>query len=217
MQKIRNYNHGSWCEPLSGRWLDNVDPATGKVYSILPDSGTEDIDRAVDSAQKAFAAWSMLATEERSRFLHRIADDISRRKEEFAAAESKDQGKTLTQAIEKSGKRAVLLASNSLSHRHFTKEPALPEDMSFEHIYHHGQYQWDMKVLRLMREGRCQELLDIMPEFFDMTMAEAKAGALTWMLAAFKIPDYPATVHAYGTVIGTGNAVVEWDAESRVQ
>ncbi|MGE4159129.1 MAG: tRNA U-34 5-methylaminomethyl-2-thiouridine biosynthesis protein [Planctomycetota bacterium] len=120
-------------------------------------------------------------------------------------------GEATRRAVEKSGKRAVMLASNSLSHRHFTEEPDIPEDMSHEHIYHHGQYLWDMRVLKLMKEGRCQELLDILPEFIDMTMAEVKAGALAWMLSGLGIPDYPAEVHAYGTVIGTGNAVVEWD------
>lgn len=124
-------------------------------------------------------------------------------------------GEATRKAIEKSGKRAVLLASNSLSHRHFTKEPKIPEDMSHEHIYHHGQYLWDMKVLELMKKGQCKELIAIMPEFFDMAAAEIKAGALTWMLSAMGVPDYPATVHAYGSVIGTGNAIVEWDHETR--
>lgn len=124
-------------------------------------------------------------------------------------------GEATREAIEASGKRAVLLASNSLSHRHFTKEPEIPEDMSFEHVYHHGQYLWDMHVIRLMREGRAKELLAVMPEFFDMASAEVKAGALTWMLSALGVPNYPATVHGYGNVIGTGNAVVEWNAETQ--
>lgn len=116
-------------------------------------------------------------------------------------------------AIERSGRKAVLLASNSLSHRHFTSEPEIPEDMSFEHIYHHGQYLWDMEILKMMREGRSRELIDCLPEFMDMAAAEVKAGALAWMLSALDFPTYPAEVHAYGTVIGTGNAVVEWDHE----
>lgn len=124
-------------------------------------------------------------------------------------------GKATANAIEKSGKKAVLLASNSLSHRHFTSEPEIPEDMSYEHVDSHGQYLWDMKVLELMREGRCQELLDILPEFIDMSVAEVKSGGLTWMLSAMGIPSYPAEVHGYGNVIGTGNAVVEWNHETQ--
>lgn len=123
-------------------------------------------------------------------------------------------GRATRNAIEKSGKRAVLLASNSLSHRHYTSEPEIPEDMSREHIYHHGQYLWDMEVLNLMKEGKSQQLLDCLPEFFDMALAEVKAGALTWMLHAMNVPDYPAKVYSYGSVIGTGNAVVEWDPEN---
>jgi 2-aminophenol/2-amino-5-chlorophenol 1,6-dioxygenase subunit beta len=124
-------------------------------------------------------------------------------------------GQATKKAIEKSGKRAVLLASNSMSHRHFTKEPEIPEDMSFEHVYHHGQYLWDMQILKLMRQGKGKELLAVLPEFIDMASAEVKAGALAWMLSALDVPDYPAIVHGYGTVIGTGNAVVEWNALTR--
>ncbi|WP_141732570.1 tRNA U-34 5-methylaminomethyl-2-thiouridine biosynthesis protein [Oligoflexus tunisiensis] len=122
-----------------------------------------------------------------------------------------DVGHATRRAVEASGKRCVLLASNSLSHRHFVHEPDIPEDMSFERIHHHGQYLWDMKILEMMRRGQCRELLDIMPEFNEMATAETKAGALTWMLEALQVPTYPAIVHGYGTVIGTGNAVVEWN------
>jgi len=105
----------------------------------------------------------------------------------------------------------VLLASCSLSHRHFTEEPPLPEDMSYEHIYNHAQYQWDMHMLGLMRRGDARAVLDELPDFIDHAVSEVNAGCLTWMLGALGVPSYPATVHGYGTVIGTGNAVVEWD------
>ncbi len=121
---------------------------------------------------------------------------------------------TLTRdAVKSMGKRCVAVASCSLSHRHFTHEPEIPEDMSYERIHHHGQYLWDMKILELMRRGKSQELLDIMPEFNEMATAETKAGSLSWLLAALEVPTYPAKVHGYGTVIGTGNAVVEWNPQ----
>ncbi|MEQ1878718.1 MAG: tRNA U-34 5-methylaminomethyl-2-thiouridine biosynthesis protein [Bdellovibrionia bacterium] len=119
-------------------------------------------------------------------------------------------GEATKRAIEKSGKRALLLASCSLSHRHFTEEPELPEDMSFEHTYHHGQYIWDMRVLEMMRKGRTRDLMDVVPDYIDQTVSEVKAGCLTWMLSALKFPEYPGVVHAYGSVIGTGNAIVSW-------
>ena len=123
-------------------------------------------------------------------------------------------GKATRTAVEASGKRALLLSSNSLSHRHFTEEPEVPEDMSQEHITNHNQYLWDMKMIELMRAGKTRELVDIMPDFTEQTVAETDAGSLTWLMAALDFPTYGGEVHAYGTVIGTGNAIIGWDPTS---
>ena len=123
-------------------------------------------------------------------------------------------GKATRKAVEASGKRALLLSSNSLSHRHFTEEPEVPEDMSQEHITNHNQYLWDMKMIELMRAGKTRELVDIMPGFTEQTVAETDAGSLTWLMAALDFPTYGGEVHAYGTVIGTGNAIIGWDPAS---
>jgi 2-aminophenol/2-amino-5-chlorophenol 1,6-dioxygenase beta subunit len=120
-------------------------------------------------------------------------------------------GRATRRAIERSGKRAVCLASCSLSHRHFVTEPEVPEDMRYEHIYHKGQELWDQHMLGLMSEGKTQQMLDEMPDFIEQTMAETRDGSLTWLMGVLGVPDYPAKVHAYGSVIGTGNAIVEWD------
>ena len=119
-------------------------------------------------------------------------------------------GEATREAIKKSGKRVLLVASHSLSHRHFTTETALPEDMSKEHISNHNQYLWDMKVIELMRQGKTRELFYLIPDFVEHAVAEADSGALTWLLSALSFPEFPATLHGYGTVIGTGNAIVEW-------
>ncbi|MEQ1571416.1 MAG: tRNA U-34 5-methylaminomethyl-2-thiouridine biosynthesis protein [Myxococcota bacterium] len=117
-------------------------------------------------------------------------------------------------AIEASGKRVVLLASESLSHRHFVSESAIPEDMSREHVTNHHQYLWDMRLIRMLREGRTREVVDIMPEFTEHAVSESDSGALTWLLAALGFPTRPAELYAYGTVIGTGNAVMGWNMEA---
>lgn len=119
-------------------------------------------------------------------------------------------GEATRNAISKCGKRVLLLASCSLSHRHFTEEPEIPEDMSKEHIYHHGQYLWDMQILKLFREGRSKEAFDIMPDYIDQTVSENKFGCISWLLSSLDFPEYSAKVHAYGSVIGTGNAIVSW-------
>lgn len=95
MFKIKNYINGQWCDPSEDRYLDNYEPASGKVYSLIPQSGPKDIDLAVQAARKAFPIWSSLKNTERSAWLQKISDRINEKLEELAAAESKDNGKPL--------------------------------------------------------------------------------------------------------------------------
>ncbi|PCJ51807.1 MAG: tRNA U-34 5-methylaminomethyl-2-thiouridine biosynthesis protein [Planctomycetota bacterium] len=120
-------------------------------------------------------------------------------------------GAATKRAVEKTGRKALLLASCSLSHRHFTDEPSDPEDPSFEHIYNENQSKWDQHVMSLMQSGQAARLLEEMPDFISQANAEVRDGSLTWLLGAMEVPNLPAKIHAYGTVIGTGNAIVEWD------
>jgi len=84
--------------PLSGAYIDNTDPATGQVYSRIPDSNQDDINAAVASAQAAFPAWSATPPADRSRILLRIADLIDENLDRLATAESVDSGKPVSLA-----------------------------------------------------------------------------------------------------------------------
>ena len=109
MQKsqIKNFIDGKFVEPKSGKYLDNIEPATGKPYSQVADSGKEDVDLAVAAAEKAFPDWSKKPAAERSKILLRIADLIERDLEKFARAESIDAGKPITLARSLDIPRAV--------------------------------------------------------------------------------------------------------------
>src|SRR6266705_2724112 len=80
------------------RYLDNIEPATGRPYSQVADSGGEDVEAAVAAAENAFVDWSKKSAVERSRVLLRIADLIERDLEKLARAESIDTGKPLSLA-----------------------------------------------------------------------------------------------------------------------
>jgi 2-aminophenol/2-amino-5-chlorophenol 1,6-dioxygenase beta subunit len=122
-------------------------------------------------------------------------------------------GKATRRAIEKTGRRAVLLASNTLCHWHFHQEPLIPEDMSQEHPQTFDGYKWDMRMIELMRQGNTHEVFRLLPQFIQEAFAEVKSGAFTWMYAAMGYPNIPAELHGYGNVIGTGNAVMEWNLD----
>ena len=107
MEKLRNFINGAYCAPLIGQYIDNYEPATGHVYSLIPNSGEADVQLAVDAAEKAFPVWSTMSAEKRSAILVRVAEGIERRMDEFVAAESKDNGKPLTLAAHVDIPRAV--------------------------------------------------------------------------------------------------------------
>ncbi len=96
MEKILNYIGGELTPPLDGAYLDNVNPATGKVYSQVPDSKAADVKRAVDAAKKAFPAWSALSASERAKYLSKISDLITKNLEPLALAETIDNGKPIS-------------------------------------------------------------------------------------------------------------------------
>lgn len=95
MKKILNFINGEYVESVQGLFLDNYEPATGIVYSQIADSGSADIELAVQAASAAFTLWSKTSPEDRCAIMLRIADGIERRLEEFALAETIDQGKPL--------------------------------------------------------------------------------------------------------------------------
>lgn len=93
MMYVWNYIDGTLKEASAGGWFPVNEPATGEVYAMAPDSRTADIDAAVAAALSAFPEWSSSTAAERSRLMHRIADLMQARLEDFAQAESRDTGK----------------------------------------------------------------------------------------------------------------------------
>jgi aminomuconate-semialdehyde/2-hydroxymuconate-6-semialdehyde dehydrogenase len=100
VEKIANYIDGQLVEPTSKNYLENVNPATGKVYSLIPDSTDQDIELAYQAAAAAFPAWSTTSVNDRSAVLSRIADLINLNLQELALAESIDNGKPVSLATQ---------------------------------------------------------------------------------------------------------------------
>jgi aminomuconate-semialdehyde/2-hydroxymuconate-6-semialdehyde dehydrogenase len=95
---LANYIDGALAAPSAGRYLDVLEPATGRPLARAPASGPEDIAQAVTAAKRAFPAWAALPAGDRSRILLRIADLIDARLPELARAESSDTGKPVALA-----------------------------------------------------------------------------------------------------------------------
>ncbi|NKX55871.1 aldehyde dehydrogenase family protein [Arthrobacter mobilis] len=91
---------GERTEARTGQWRDVRNPAVREqTIARVPSAGTEDVERAVTAARRAFPAWRSLHFTERARALAKIADDIEARAEDFARLTALDTGNALrTQA-----------------------------------------------------------------------------------------------------------------------
>jgi aminomuconate-semialdehyde/2-hydroxymuconate-6-semialdehyde dehydrogenase len=107
MLKIENYIGGQLIKPVSDAYLDNYNPATGEVYSLIPDSDETDVASAVEAAKKAFPIWSKMSAEQRHDALMKIVSLIERDSDKLAAAESIDNGKPISLAKRVDIPRAV--------------------------------------------------------------------------------------------------------------
>ncbi|MGQ0595127.1 MAG: aldehyde dehydrogenase [Gammaproteobacteria bacterium] len=95
MITIGNYIDGKLLAPAAGRYLDDIEPATGRRYALVPESDVVALEAAVAAARGAFPGWARQTVEERSRLLLCIAEGIEREAEALARAESIDTGKPI--------------------------------------------------------------------------------------------------------------------------
>ena len=94
-----NYIGGTWVEPASGQYFDNITPVTGKVFCEIARSNAQDIERALDAAHAAKTAWGHSSVAERSNILNRIAQRMEDNLQLLAEAETWDNGKPIRETM----------------------------------------------------------------------------------------------------------------------
>ena len=107
MIRLTQHIAGRATPPVSGRWLDVFEPATGRLLAECPAGDAADVDAAVAAARRAHPDWAGLPASGRARWLQRLADALESRAEDFALAESRDGGKPLALARDVEIPRAV--------------------------------------------------------------------------------------------------------------
>lgn len=99
MKEIKHYINGQYVGSTSGNLFDNVNPANGQVISKVHEAGREEVDAAVQAAKAALRGpWGKMTLEERTQILHKVADGINDRFDEFLEAECLDTGKPKSMA-----------------------------------------------------------------------------------------------------------------------
>ncbi len=106
LQELRNYVDGEFV--ATGRTFPNISPVDGSVLAHVHEADAALVDRAVQSARRAMEGpWGKSSPEERARLLHRVADIIESRHDEFVVAEVADTGRPVEQAKSLDVYRAV--------------------------------------------------------------------------------------------------------------
>jgi len=107
---IANYVGGKLLAPAAGRYLDDIEPATGRPYALVPESDAVDdavdLEAAVAATRGAFPRWAKQTVAERSQLLLRIAEGIEGEAEALARAESIDTGPSRSASRARSISRA---------------------------------------------------------------------------------------------------------------
>ena len=94
MKELKMYINGKFVESRSGEWIDVLNPSTEEVTSRQPAGTVEDVQEAVDAAEKAQKTWAKVPAAERAVYLQKIADGIRAEFAKFQATMVREQGKT---------------------------------------------------------------------------------------------------------------------------
>src|SRR5699024_8282835 len=93
------YVGGDFMESVAGRMFDTINPATEEKITSVYESDQEDVEVAVQAAERALhGEWSRLTASERGQVLWKLADLMEEHLEPLAQLEALDNGKTVTHA-----------------------------------------------------------------------------------------------------------------------
>ncbi len=86
---------GAWTPAENGETFTAESPATGEQIGEVPKGGRADAQRAIGAANDAATGWARLTAFERAALMHRVGDEIEKRRDELTHALTLDQGKPL--------------------------------------------------------------------------------------------------------------------------
>jgi acyl-CoA reductase-like NAD-dependent aldehyde dehydrogenase len=89
---------GAWTSSLSGETFTADSPATGEAIGEVPKGTRDDARLAIGAANRAAARWAAATAFERAAALHRVADEVEKRRDDLARTLTLDQGKPITEA-----------------------------------------------------------------------------------------------------------------------
>lgn len=210
-----NFINGKLLPAASGDYLPVYNPAIGEVYAYAPSSDSNDVAHAVTAAQAAFGAWANLPLDRRAAYLTKMADLIEENLEQFALAESEDNGKPLSLARSVDIPRAAAnLRFFGTALLHFSSEAHYTEGMGINYTlrrpigvvgcispWNLPLYLFTWKIAPALAAGNCvvAKPSEITPRTAFLLSEIAQKAQLP--------PGVLNIVHGYGTKVG--QAIIE--------
>ncbi len=97
--RYEHWINGGWVKPKGGEYFEDISPVNGKPFAEVARGTADDIEAALDAAERAFLAWGKTSATERAAVLNRIADVIEQNLETLAVAETWDNGKPIREPL----------------------------------------------------------------------------------------------------------------------
>ena len=95
---LKNYVGGGWRAAEATDWLEDTNPATGRVIARVPLSTKDDVDAAVQEALRGWDTWRRTPPLDRARHFFVLRDLMEQRFEDLSRVVVQDMGKTIEEA-----------------------------------------------------------------------------------------------------------------------
>jgi succinate-semialdehyde dehydrogenase / glutarate-semialdehyde dehydrogenase len=92
------YIDGKWLKGDSRKGEDVINPATGKALAHLPHASANDLDAALDAAQKGFTLWKATSAYDRAKIMRKAADLLRERHDHVSKVQTQEQGKVYVES-----------------------------------------------------------------------------------------------------------------------
>jgi succinate-semialdehyde dehydrogenase/glutarate-semialdehyde dehydrogenase len=99
MKAYKMLINGQWLDSESGESFEVINPATEVPFATVPRATKNQVQQALEAAERAFPAWSALSPEQRGAFLWKASRILESRKEKIGGLMTQEQGKPMKEAV----------------------------------------------------------------------------------------------------------------------
>lgn len=136
IKHYRGYINGEWLDSASRETIEVENPANNEAFATVTANTEEDVQYALETAEKAQLAWQLLPAQTRANHIYAIADRLRAETDHFAQLLVKEQGKTYAEALGEVADTIRYMTYSAEAARRI-QGAIFPSDMPNEHLAIH--------------------------------------------------------------------------------